>query len=111
MFGIAICFFSLAAIFGVVLVIHVLLDKKPPRAIAILHGLSAATGLVLLFIHALTAHDQTIWPAGIFVVVALVGIFLASKDLRGQKIPRSIAIVHGLVAAGTFAYLIYLYFR
>lgn len=102
--------FALAAVFGIILLTYVLSNKETPKAIAFIHGGFAATALVLLIIHALQHMDDTLWIAGLFVVVALVGFYMLSRDLTGKLIPKAVAIIHGLVAATGLLALIYLVF-
>lgn len=102
--------FALAALFGIILLTYVLGNKETPKAIAFIHGGFAATALVLLLIHALTQMDQTLWIAGLFVIVALVGFYMLSRDLTGKMIPKAVAVIHGLVAALGLLSLLYLVF-
>src|SRR5215212_9378700 len=49
-----ISFFALAAILGAILLSYILQGKETPKGIAILHGLFAATGLVLIIYYAVS---------------------------------------------------------
>ncbi len=91
--------FALAAIFGIVLLTYVLSNKETPKAIAFIHGGFAASGLILLIIYALQHQNKTIWFAGLFVIVALVGFYMFFKDMMGNAVPKTVALIHGLVAA------------
>lgn len=100
----------IAAIFGLILISFVLTNKRPPRAVIILHGLFAAASLVLLIIYSYQHMvPQVIAVTAIFIIVALLGFFMAKLDITGKKLPKPIAVIHGAVAACTLLYLIYFF--
>lgn len=102
-----IVFFALAAVFGLTLLTFVLRDRPTPKVVAMLHGICAATGLVLLIVYGFTEANNVIFGiAGIFLVVALVGFYMITRDLSGHGVPKSIAIIHGSVAIIGFIILI-----
>jgi hypothetical protein len=90
--------FAVAAVLGIILISFVLRDKTPPKALAILHGLLAATALVLLIVH--TINDNRIYVTSIviFVLAALGGFIMIAKHLSNKPLPKWLAVVHGLTA-------------
>lgn len=98
--------FAVAALFGVYMIVRVFRGALPPWPAAILHGLFAATGLVLLLYSAFLAgapHSMLVTvAAGLLLVAALGGFALVSFHLRKQAPPRALAGVHALVAVSGF---------
>ena len=102
----AIAFFALAAILGLYLITFVLQQKETPKAIAITHGLFAATALVLLIIHTVQTGADLIQSIVLFVIAALGGIILFGRDITGKSLPKSLAVAHGLIAVTAFGFLL-----
>jgi glucan phosphoethanolaminetransferase (alkaline phosphatase superfamily) len=98
--------FAIAAILGMTLLSFVLKGKETPRAIMILHGLFAATGLVLLLSYVFNNTPGPMESAVLFVIAALGGFVLVFRDLTGKPIPKWLAVVHGLIAVGGFIMLL-----
>jgi hypothetical protein len=98
--------FAVAALFGVYMLLRVFKGALPPWPAALLHGLFAATGLVLLLYAAFVsrAHATLILSAsaGLLILAALGGFALLSFHLRKQTPPRALALVHAFVAVSGF---------
>lgn len=101
-----IALFALAAIMGMALLSYVLRDKETPKGIMIVHGLFAATGLVLLLSYVFGDKPGPVESAVLFVVAALGGFIMAARDLTGKKIPKWLAVAHGLIAVSGFVFLL-----
>jgi hypothetical protein len=99
-------FFSLAAILGLLLLSYILRSKETPKGVAILHGLLAATGLVLLIVYTTQHNPRPIESAVLFTIAATGGIIVFSRDIANKTIPRWLAVVHGLVAVAGFVFLL-----
>lgn len=106
MLYIAIAFFSLAAILGMILITYVLQNKNTPKGLAFTHGFMAATGLILLLVYSFYHRPTPIESIVLFILAALGGFFLIYKDLTGQPIPKWVAVAHGLIAVIGFVFLI-----
>ena len=85
--------------------------EPPPTALALVHGLVAATALVLLVIGALNAGAGS--PAlpwisiAVFVAAALGGAYMfLGKHLRGEPLPGKVVVLHGVLAVAGFALLL-----
>lgn len=102
----AIVLFALAALLGLYLLSYVLRDKQPPKAIAFIHGPVATTGLVLLIIYSFYNASSPWASIILFALAAMGGLMLFYKDLTGQKVPKALAIGHGLTAIVAFIFLI-----
>jgi hypothetical protein len=100
-------FFSLAAILGMILLSFILKGKETPKGIALGHGLLAATGLVLLIIYTLDEEPAPLESLILFVIAATGGAIVFARDVTNKKIPKWLAIAHGLIAVTGFAFLIF----
>jgi hypothetical protein len=102
----AIGLFSVAALFGLYLISFVLQKKETPKAIAIVHGVFAATALILLIIHTINTGADLVQAIVIFIIAALGGIILFVRDIMGKELPRGLALAHGLLAVTGFVFLL-----
>jgi hypothetical protein len=106
---------GLAALGGLTLVIIRLRGKPlPPTALALGHGLVAATGVGLLTYAAIAAGIPTLAQValGIFVLAALGGFFVfTTYHLKGRPLPIPLILGHGLLAATAYVMLLLAYFR
>jgi hypothetical protein len=95
----AIGLFAIAAILGIYLLSLILRGKETRKGLAFMHGPVAAVGLVLLICFALESQSkQFILPITLLVAAAFGGFVLICLDLSGNKVPKSLALVHGLIA-------------
>ncbi len=101
----AIVFFALAAILGMILLSYVLQDKETPKRVVFTHGPLAATGLVLLIIYTVK-QPGPVESIVLFSIAALGGVVMLTKDLSGKKIPKWLAVLHGLLAVSGFIFLL-----
>lgn len=102
----AIGLFALAALIGLYMLTLVLQKKQVPKGLAITHGLLAATALVLLIIDMVKNGADTVQIVVLFIITALGGIVLFARDITGRSLPKSLAIVHGLLAVTGFIFLL-----
>ena len=106
---IAAVLFGIAALGGVVMAVMRLTGRElPPMAIALVHGLFAASGLIALLVAVIGVNAPTSAriALGGFVVAALGGFALFSFHLRQKALPVPLVIVHGLVAVISFVLLL-----
>ena len=96
----------MTAILGIYLLSLVLRDKQTPKTAAIIHGLFAVTGLILLISYSRGNEQSPMVSIVVFVIAALGGLTLAYKDMTGKQIPKWLAITHGLTAVIGFAFLV-----
>lgn len=102
----AIGMFTTAALIGLYMLSLVLQKKPVPKGAAITHGLLAATALVLLVADMIETGADTVQIIGLFAITALGGIVLFARDLTGRSLPKSLAIVHGMLAVTGFIFLL-----
>lgn len=102
--------FAIAAVGGATLATLHFRGRTPlPMPLALLHGLLAASALVLLIIAALTQPGfggLALLALVIFVVAALGGFYLFSFHLRGLPLPSPVVLVHGGAAVLAFVLLL-----
>lgn len=101
--------FALAAVGGLAMAfIHFKQDRNPPGALAAVHGVAAATALVILLwaVVQTGAGGAVAWALGLFVAAALGGFFLVSFHVRKQRLPSPVVVIHALVAVAAFLLLL-----
>lgn len=101
--------FAVAALGGLTLLALRLRDAEgAPLGLAVLHGLLAATALVLLLIPVLRGEARGLAAAALaaFVVAALVGFYLFASHVRTGRFGVPPAIAHALVAVAGFVMLL-----
>lgn len=100
---------AVAALGGVVMAVMRLRGKDlPPMALALIHGLFAASGLIALLVAVIGVNASTSAriALGGFIIAALGGFFLFSYHLRRKPLPVPAVAVHGLVAVISFVLLL-----
>jgi hypothetical protein len=100
--------FAIAALGGVTMAIIHFRGANPPVALAVVHGLFAASALVVLVIGLLGGGTTTLaWIALVlFLIAALGGFYMFANHLRGQRLPSPVVIIHGLAAVVAFVLLL-----
>ncbi|HEV7606712.1 MAG TPA: hypothetical protein VGO61_05210 [Steroidobacteraceae bacterium] len=109
MYRLSILLFAVAAVAGLTMAVMHFRGKTPPRpALAVLHGLFAASGLVVLLLALLkVGFGGTPGIAlGILVVAALGGFVLLSFHLKGRALPSGLVVGHALLAVAGFVVLV-----
>ena len=101
--------FAIAAVGGVIMAAMRFGGRElPPMALAVVHGLFAAAGLVTLI--AAVLGSKASWAAIVavigFVVAALGGFSLFSYHLRRQALPVNYVVIHGVGAVISFVILL-----
>lgn len=111
MIEVALIAFALAAVGGLVLIRMHLRKNDAPLGLAALHGLLAATGLVLLLWFVLqNGAEGLLWGSvALFLLAALGGFVLITKHLRGESLPTGLMYGHGGAAVVAFILLLVAY--
>jgi hypothetical protein len=107
MLTIALVVFGVAAIGGATLAYMRIVKKDVSMPLAIVHGIAAASGLVLLILGVM----QMGGPGNkaslvIFLVAALGGFTLFSFHLRSRPLPVPLVLIHGGAAVVAFLVLL-----
>lgn len=100
--------FAVAALGGAVMATLHFRGKSWPRALTVLHGLFAATGLVLLIVAVVGNGGSGLATASlvVFLVAALGGFYLVSHSLRSKPLPSPVVVIHALAAVTGFVLLL-----
>jgi hypothetical protein len=106
----AVVLFALAAIGGIVLAVRHFRGQPLPLPLTVVHGLAAASGLLLVlfaFLGTASAGAPLAWALGLLTTAALGGFLLLSFHLRGRRAPSAAVVIHALVAlAGVLALVV-----
>ncbi len=101
--------FVIAALAGATMaVMHSIGKTPPPVPLAVVHGVFAASGLVVLLL-AVWPHfsGHAAWALGLFVLAAVGGFTLAlGFHLRGKPLPSALIAAHGGLAVIAFLILL-----
>ena len=110
MLNLSVVLFAIAALGGLTLAILHFRNKNRPWPLSILHGLLAATALILLLISVFGGGAAPTmglkWAAGLFVVAALGGLTLFTFHLRNIRLSSPVVLIHGGVAVIAFLVLL-----
>lgn len=109
MLTLAAVLFAVAALGGLTMAyMHFKQDRNPPTALAVVHGLLAATALLIVIwaVLQMGATTAIAWALGLFVAAALGGFFLFSFHLRQKRLPSPVVVIHALVAIVAFVLLL-----
>jgi hypothetical protein len=103
----SIILFAVAAVLGLTVAITILKNKQTNKGVAVIHGLFAATALIILIVYALgnTGRNVTM-EIVLFIIAAIGGIILISRDLMKKPGPKGLVIIHALVAVISFIMLL-----
>jgi hypothetical protein len=103
----AVIAFAIAAVGGATLAYLRIVKKDVSMPLALVHGLFAATGLVLLAIGVSQIGGRGLTTAlAIFVVAALGGFTTFSFHLRSRPLPIPLVLIHGAAAVTAFVVLL-----
>jgi len=106
---IATILFAIAALGGVIMALMRFSGRDfPPLALAVIHGLFAAAGLIALLLVAFGPGVATSVRIALllFLGAAIGGFVLFSYHMKKRPLPISYIVVHGLVAVIAFLILI-----
>lgn len=109
MFDYAVLLIALGAVLGLYMAVQHFKGRTPPKAgVAIMHGLLAVSGVIVLLLGVWeigfgTAHT---WALLLFGVAALGGLYLVSHHMRQRPLPNGVIVIHGLVAVIAFLVLL-----
>lgn len=102
----AIAFLALAALLGMFLLTFVVKGKETPKAVVFTHGPLAVAGLALLVIYLFRQSPGPVESVILLAIAAIGGFVMVFRDLSGKKIPKWLAIAHGIIAIVGFVFLL-----
>ena len=96
----SIALFLVAAVFGLYMAGRIFSGNLPPWSAVILHGILAASGLLVLLYALFIGAQATLLVVGavLLVIAALGGFFMFSYQLREATPPKVVVVVHALAA-------------
>jgi glucose uptake protein GlcU len=106
---IAAILFAIAALGGVVMALMRFSGRDyPPVALAVIHGLFAAAGLIALILIAFAPGvvSSVRLALLLFLVAAIGGFTLIYYHAKKRPLPISVVVIHGLIAVVAFVILI-----
>jgi hypothetical protein len=105
---IALVLFALAALGGLYMaVVRFRGAERPPTAVALVHGVAAAAGLIALIAAVVGGAPEAAKTALVVLVIAAVGgFFLIAQHLQKRALPIPVMVVHALVAVIGFVILL-----
>jgi hypothetical protein len=106
---IAAILFAIAALGGVIMALIRFSGRDyPPMALAIIHGLFAAAGLITLLVVVFAPGVAPLAKVALvlFIVAAIGGFVTFAYHLKSRPLPISYVVIHGLVAVIAFVLLI-----
>jgi hypothetical protein len=105
---VALILFAIAAIGGLTLATMHFRARIPNLKVALVHGLFAAAGLIVLLIAVIQNGGFGIYGTAlvIFFIAALGGFTLISMHLRGKTLSTPLVVGHGLIAVTAFVILL-----
>ena len=91
--------FVVAAVFGLTMAVRHFMGKDSGKAMGIVHGLWAVSGIVLLSVGLWQVRAGVWWWLLVsFLVVAAGGVYLFSRQVRGEAWPSPVIVAHGGLA-------------
>lgn len=107
----AVLLFALAAVGGLYLASRHWQGSTPPIAVALIHGLLAVLGLIIVIKLVMGGGSVGNLPIalGLFVVAAIGGLVLFGLHLKGKPLPKALIGVHALVAVIGFVIVLLTY--
>ena len=96
----SILLFLVAALAGLYMAARIFGGNLPPWIVVILHGLLAASGLLVLIYGLLVGAQPpaAVIGAVLLVIAAFGGFFMFSYQLRKALPPKAVVVVHAIAA-------------
>jgi len=104
----AVILFGIAAVVGLYLASSHIKGKIPPIAVALLHGVLAASGLVIVIMAVVkaTTSGMGLYALIFFLIAAVGGFVLITMHLRKRALPSGLIVIHALMAVVGFVLLL-----
>ena len=99
--------FAVAAVLGLTVAITIFKNKETNKGVAVIHGLFAATALIILIVYALGNTGRNVTTEIVlFIIAALGGLILITRDFMKKTGPKALVVIHALVAVIAFLMLL-----
>ena len=109
MIQLSLLLFAVAAVAGLTMAVMHFRGVSPPKvALAVLHGLFAASGLVLLLLALIKTGfgGRPGIALGLLVTAALGGFALLGSHAQNKRLPSALVVGHALLAVAGFLTLL-----
>jgi glucose uptake protein GlcU len=109
MYQLSLGLFAVAAVAGLTMAIMHFRGTSPPKTVlAVLHGLFAASGLVVLLLALIKAGfgGKPGIAFGLLAVAALGGFALLGSHVQKKRLPSGLVVGHALLAVAGFVTLL-----
>ena len=109
MIQLSLILFAVAAVAGLAMAVMHFRGISPPKTVlAVLHGLFAASGLVVLLLALIKTGfgGKPGIALGLLAVAALGGFGLVSYHAKNQRLPSGLVVGHALLAVAGFLTLL-----
>jgi hypothetical protein len=107
--AIAAILFAIAALGGVIMALIRFSGRDyPPMALAVIHGLFAAAGVITLLVVVFAPGIAMLAKIALilFIGAAIGGFVMLGYHIKSRPLPISYVVIHGLVAVIAFVLLI-----
>ena len=109
MIQLSLLLFAVAAVAGLTMAVMHFRGVSPPRGVlAVLHGLFAASGLVVLLLALIKTGfgGRPGIALGLLVIAALGGFALLASHVQNKRLPSPLVVGHALLAVAGFLTLL-----
>jgi glucose uptake protein GlcU len=109
MYELSLILFAVAAVAGLTMAIMHFRGISPPKTVlAVLHGLFAASGLVVLLLALIKTGfgGKPGLAFGLLVAAALGGFLLIGSHVQRKRLPSVLVVGHALLAVAGFVVLV-----
>jgi hypothetical protein len=109
MYGLSLALFAVAAVAGLIMAIMHFRGTSPPKTVlAVLHGLFAASGLVVLLLALIKVGfgGKPGIAFGLLAAAALGGFVLLSSHAKQKPLPSGLVVGHAVLAVAGFVTLL-----
>ena len=109
MIQLSLLLFAVAAVAGLTMAVMHFRGVSPPRVVlAVLHGVFAASGLVVLLLALIKTGvgGRPGYALGLLVVAALGGFALLGSHAQKKRLPSPLVVGHALLAVAGFLTLL-----
>jgi hypothetical protein len=110
MLAVAITLFAFAAVFGLIILCAILKNMPTPKPVVVIHGSLGGLGLLLALTYLAIGDITPLYIASIclLLVAITIGFVVFGFDISGKRVPKSLAILHPLLAAlGVIILIVY----
>ena len=107
MLKIPVILFAVAALGGLYMAVRIFQGQLAPWVVSVVHALLGASGLILVLVSVLQGSRGLVLASLITLGVAAIGgFYLASYHVRRDPAPKSVVVVHAVVAVTGFLLLL-----